>query len=230
MVDEQVRAERLLAAQAMAEQLFSALHQRGLIAPGVRETAASNAIRDLAADLFGIDRFWHKRVVRAGPNTMLPYRENPPDRVIADDDIVFCDLGPLLAEWEADVGRTFVVGADPVKERLRDALPVIWDAGRRFFETHPDITGEELHAHVRGLAAQAGWQFGGVHAGHLVGEFPHETVDGERIESYIAPGNRMPMRRLDRAGRRCHWILEIHLVDPDRQIGGFHEELLDLGH
>jgi hypothetical protein len=37
------------------------------------------------------------------------------------------------------------------------------------------------------------------------------------------------MRRLDRTGRRCHWILEIHLVDRDRQIGGFHEELLDLG-
>jgi hypothetical protein len=32
------------------------------------------------------------------------------------------------------------------------------------------------------------------------------------------------MRRLDRTGRRCHWILEIHLVDRDRQIGGFHED------
>jgi hypothetical protein len=40
---------------------------------------------------------------------------------------------------------------------------------------------------------------------------------------------RQPMRRLDRTGRRCHWILEIHLVDRGRQIGGFHEELLDLG-
>jgi hypothetical protein len=29
-------------------------------------------------------------------------------------------------------------------------------------------------------------------------------------------------------GLPCHWILEIHFVDRDRQIGGFHEELLDL--
>jgi hypothetical protein len=37
------------------------------------------------------------------------------------------------------------------------------------------------------------------------------------------------MRRLDRAGQVCHWILEVHLVDRTRQFGGFHEELLDLG-
>ncbi len=62
-----------------------------------------------------------------------------------------------------------------------------------------------------------------------MGEFPHETIDGEPIESYIAPGNDRPMRRRDRAGQECHWILEIHLVDRERGFGGFHEELLDLG-
>lgn len=70
---------------------------------------------------------------------------------------------------------------------------------------------------------------GGTHAGHLVGEFPHETIDGADIESYIAPGNATPMRRRDKAGRVCHWILEIHLVDTARRFGGFYEQLLDLG-
>jgi hypothetical protein len=37
------------------------------------------------------------------------------------------------------------------------------------------------------------------------------------------------MRRPDASGLRCHWILEVHLVDTAQQIGGFHEELLDLG-
>jgi hypothetical protein len=68
-----------------------------------------------------------------------------------------------------------------------------------------------------------------VHAGHLVGEFPHEEIDGEAIESYIAPGNLTPMRRNDKSGRLCHWILEIHLTDPARGFGGFYEQLLDLG-
>src|SRR6202012_4169451 len=65
--------------------------------------------------------------------------------------------------------------------------------------------------------------------GHLVGEFPHEKIDGADIESYIAPGNTTPMRRQDKAGRQCHWILEIHLTDPERRFGGFYEQLLDLG-
>lgn len=229
-VDEDVRTGRLLEAQAQAARLFEAIEERRLIVAGVGERAASDAIRDLAAELFGVARFWHKRVLRAGPNTLLPYSENPPDRLIAEDDIVFCDLGPLFGDWEADVGRTFVLGADPVKHRLRADLPVLFDRGRAFFESQPDITGAQLYAEVTRLATAAGWEFGNVHCGHLVGEFPHEKIAGDEIGSYIAPGSDAPMRRLDRTGRRCHWILEIHLLDPTRQFGGFHEELLDLGH
>src|SRR3984885_3688299 len=137
--EEAVRAARLLDAQAKAGELFAAIQARGLIAAGVRELSASDAIRDLAADMFGVDRYWHKRVVRAGPNTLQPYRENPPDRVIAADDIVFCDFGPIFEAWEADFGRTYVLGDDPVKAALRDALPVVWAAGREYFESHADV-------------------------------------------------------------------------------------------
>lgn len=227
---EDVRAARLLDAQAKAAELFAAVEARGLVAPGVREAQASDAIRDLAAELFGVRRHWHKRIVRSGPNTLEPYRENPPDRVIGADDIVFCDFGPIFEDWEADFGRTFVLGKDPVKLRLRDALPTVWDAGRAFYESRPEITGEQLFAHMTMLAERAGWEFGGTIAGHLVGRFPHEKIDGEDIESYIAPGCDRPLRRTDRSGNTCHWILEVHLVDRARQIGGFHEELLDLGH
>jgi hypothetical protein len=34
------------------------------------------------------------------------------------------------------------------------------------------------------------------------------------------------MRRTDPSGRQCHWILEVHLVDREREIGGFFEQLL----
>jgi len=226
--DEQVRAKQLLEAQAKAVQLFDAIVERRLIAPGTTEVAVSNAIRDLANEMFGTTKHWHKRIIRAGVNTLLPYKENPPDRVLGADDIVFADFGPIFEEFEADFGRTFVLGDDPVKHRLAADLPVAFAAGRAYFESHPRISGEELFAYVRGLAAEAGWEYGGPHAGHLVGEFPHEKINGDEIESYIAPGSTEPMRRTDRTGRACHWILEIHFVDRDRQIGGFHEELLDL--
>jgi Xaa-Pro aminopeptidase len=228
--NEQVRAAKLLDAQAKAALLFDTIVERELIVPGAREVAVSDAIRDLANEMFGTTKHWHKRIIRAGVNTLQPYRENPPDRVIEDDDIVFADFGPIFEAFEADFGRTFVLGDDPAKHRLKDVLPLIFDSGRAFFEADPDITGAQLYAHVRELAEQDGWQFGNTHAGHLVGQFPHETIDGEKIESYIAAGNDQPMRRLDRSGRQCHWILEIHLVDRERQIGGFYEELLDLGH
>lgn len=129
--DEGVRTGRLLEAQSMAAALFAEVEASGLIAPGASEMQVSDAVRDLAADMFGISRWWHKRIVRAGPNTLEPYRENPPDRLIAADDIVFLDFGPIFTEWEADFGRTFVLGDDSAKIALRDTLPVVWDAGLR---------------------------------------------------------------------------------------------------
>ena len=223
------RVAGLVDAQAKAMRLFAAIEDRGLVRAGVSEQQVSDEIRDLAASLLGVERHWHKRVVRAGANSLLPYHANPPDRTIGEDDIAYLDLGPIFEAWEADFGRTYVLGDDPDKLRLRDTLPVVFEAGRRFFDASPEITGEQLFAHMVGLAQAAGWTFGGTIAGHLVGQFPHEKIKGAEIFSYIAPGNDRPMRRLDRNGQVCHWILEVHLTDPPQQIGGFFEELLDLG-
>ncbi len=60
---------------------------------------------------------WHKRIARAGRNTPLPYKENPPDFQIQDDDIVFFDFGPVFEEWEADFGRTFILNSAVKVER-----------------------------------------------------------------------------------------------------------------
>jgi len=226
---EDERVTRLLDAQANAIALFEEVGARGLIAAGRTEQEVSDQVRDLANEMFGKTRHWHKRVIRSGPHTLLPYKENPPDRVIEPDDIAFADFGPIFDAFEADLGRTYVLGDDPDKHRLAADLPVIFEAGRRYFADHPNITGAELYAEVTRLAGQAGWTFGGAHSGHLVGEFPHEEIDGDQIESYITPGNTTVMRGHDKVGRVCHWILEIHLVDTDRQFGGFYEQLLDLG-
>src|ERR1700744_6600424 len=165
--DEDVRATRLLDAQDKAAALFAEIGTRGIIRPGVTEVRASDEIRDLAADMFGVDRHWHKRIVRAGPNTLQPYRKNPPNREIAADDIAFADFGPVFEAWEADFGRTLVLGGDPATERLRDDLPVLWQAGREFFRSQPEVTGEQLYAHMVELGDQVAGEFGGEIAGHL---------------------------------------------------------------
>lgn len=230
-VDEELRVRGLVAAQGKAAALFDEVETRGLVEPGAGEREVSDRIRDLANEMFGTTKHWHKRIVRSGPNTLFPYRESPPDRVIGEDDIAFADFGPIFEEYEADFGRTFVLGDDPDKHRLREDLAAVFAAGRRAFEADPDITGARLYAEMARLAAEAGWALGGWHAGHLVGEFPHETIDGAKTESYVVPDNVHPMRRTDRAGRRCHWILEVHLVHErggSDGFGGFYEQLLDL--
>jgi Xaa-Pro dipeptidase len=228
IAEENLRVEMLLDAQNKAAELFAEIERSGMIRAGVREQKLSDEIRDLAAEMFGVSRHWHKRIVRTGRNTLQPYRKNPPDLLIADDDIMFCDIGPIFDQWEADFGRTYVLGDDAGKNALRDALPLVWAKGREYFESRDDVTGAELFGRVVELSHEAGWEFGGPHAGHLVGEFPHEKIAGDAIESYIAPGSDHPMRRTDRTGQVCHWILEVHLIDPARGFGGFYEELLDL--
>ena len=225
---EQLRVARLLDAQAKAAQLFDEVERRAMIRPGVSERQLSDEINHLAARMFGVTRHWHRRIVRAGENTLQPFNERPPDRVIADDDIVFLDLGPIFQEWEADFGRTFVLGDDPDKTAVRDALPRVWQAGREYFERRPDVTGAELFDFIVGAVHAEGFEFGSSIAGHLVGEFPHRKIAGPGVRWYIMPGSDKPMRRTDPTGRRCHWILEIHLVDRARGFGGFYEQLLDL--
>ena len=116
--------------------------------------------------------------MRAGENTLQPFREHPPDRVIADGDIVFLDFGPIFEEWEADFGRTFVLSDDPDKMSLRDALPRVWQAGRDYFDSHPDVTGAELFDVSVEAARAEGFGWGSHIAGHLVGEFPHKKIAG----------------------------------------------------
>ena len=228
VAEEKVRAERLVDAQDKAAQLFEEIERRDMIRAGVGEQELSDEIRDVAAEMFGVTRHWHRRIVRAGENTLQPFRERPPDRVIADDDIVFCDLGPIFEEWEADFGRTFVLGDDPAKTAVRDALPRVWQAGRDYFDNHSDVTGAELFDFSVEAARSEGFGWGSHIAGHLVGEFPHKKIAGTAKEWYIMPGSKKPMRRTDPSGRRCHWILEIHLLDPHRRFGGFYKQLLDL--
>ncbi|KUJ11372.1 Creatinase/aminopeptidase [Mollisia scopiformis] len=225
ITEEAQRAAYLSNAQTKALHLFEEI-ERTLIRPGVTEKDISKEIFQLASDRFGVTNHWHKRVVRSGPHTLLPYAENPADRTIEADDILFVDLGPVFEAWEADFGRTFVLGDDPVKHRLRDSLEPVWLATKKEYKANPDMTGEELYDTACRKAKEAGWEFGGQIAGHLVGSFPHERIPNDRITLYIAKGSNQPMSLLNASGQKRHWILEIHLVDRAREIGAFYEQLL----
>ena len=221
------RREALLDAEAKGMALFDAIEAAGIIVPGRSETDLDRDIYALAAKRFGVKTHWHRRVVRAGPNTICTFHDNPPVHVIGPEDTVYLDLGPVFAEWEADIGRSYALGTDPDRKRLVADLPRIFDIVKAHYEASPDITGAELYAFAQKAAAEAGWIFGGMIAGHIVGEFPHaQRVPGDRDFHRIAPANTRRMRDPDANGNTRHWILEIHLVDKARIFGGFYERLL----
>lgn len=225
---ETQRIAALREAQKKAETLFREVEDRGLIRPGVTESVVNEDIYALAKEMYGITTYWHKRIVRAGSNTLLPYAENPPDLTIGSDDIVFLDMGPVFEDWEADFGRTFVLGSDPAKHKLRKDIGDAFAAGKKYFHENPNIKAFELYRYAEQLAKDYGWEYGGPIAGHLIGHFPHEKIAGDKVTLYVHPDSSLVMRSLDENGRLRHWILEIHFVDRTRQIGGFYEELLTI--
>src|ERR1700721_155856 len=132
----------------------------------------------------------------------------------------------VFEEWEADFGRTYVVGSDPDKHRLAGDLGRAFARAKNFYEQSPGLTAGELYDYTAALAADYGWQFGAQTAGHLIGHFPHETKPQDPDRLRIRHGNSIPLREPDANGQPRHWILEIHFVDRERKIGGFFEELL----
>jgi Xaa-Pro dipeptidase len=216
----------LVEAEQKALRLFQAIEQRGLIVAGKSEHQLNTEIFELAFELYGIKKYWHKRIVRAGKNTLHPYDENPPDLVLQEDDILFIDFGPVFEEWEADFGRTYVLGRDPYKHQLKDDTESAWHKIQTWFITQKTLTGASLYQHVLKVTSEYGWAFGGGIAGHLIGHFPHERLEKGNYELYVHPENHTDMFLPDKNGNKREWILEIHLVDTEKQIGGFFEQLL----
>jgi Xaa-Pro dipeptidase len=220
------RLAELLAAEARGMALLDAIEVAGLIASGRTEHEVERDIYALAEQSFGVKQHWHKRIVRSGINTLRIAADDPPVLEIAADDTVFLDLGPVFGEWEADVGRTYALGGDPRKQRLCEDLPRIFDELKQYFETHPDVTGAELYRFAQDGAQASGWLFGGAIAGHIVGQFPHALIPGDKDFYRVGPANQTRMRDPNAKGETKYWILEVHLVDPDRTFGGFYERLL----
>src|SRR5471030_2471798 len=132
-------SQALLAAQIKAEALFREVVERGMVSAGKLESELTAQIHALAQSRFGLRRHWHKRIARSGPNTLLTYHDESADRRITDDDIVYLDFGPVFEAWEADFGRTYVVGSDPDKHRLVGDLSRAFARGKNLYRQSPSL-------------------------------------------------------------------------------------------
>jgi len=225
-VPDSERRAALEAAEAYALGLFTAIERDGLLRPGRSESDVEDDIRALAAREFGVEKHWHRRIVRSGPNSMTTAGDHPPVRMIEEDDIVYLDLGPVFGGWEADIGKSYALGNHPRKQALVAELPRQFERLQAHFRNHPEITGAALYDFAVQSAQDAGWKFGGMIAGHIISEFAHAQIPGAKDLTRIYPSNPAPMSDPDGHGRPRHWIGEIHLVELDESFGGFYERLL----
>jgi len=219
--------KNLIEVEKQALTLFDEVVNRNLIITGKSEKQLNQEIYDLAFDLFGIKKYWHKRIVRAGKNTLLPYQENPENLILQVDDILFLDFGPVFEDFEADIGRTFVIGNNERKIKLKNDVEEAFYIGKEFFnKNYQTLTGADFYNYTNELAHKFGWDYGNEHCGHLVGKFPHEKIVGEERINYLHPDNNELLSKLDKNGNQRFWIYEIHFIDKENQIGGFFEQIV----
>jgi Xaa-Pro aminopeptidase len=218
---------KLLHAEMTTIQLFETIEKERLIVPGKSEAQLAQEVSNLAFEKFGIKDHWHKKIVRTGVNTLANYGQDPSNRFIQEDEILFIDFGPIVDDYEADLGRTYVVGKDPVKLKLKDDVENAWYEIQKWFQSQTTLKASDLFQFVVEKTSQYGWTFGGEIAGHIVGKFPHEQpADPKSLELDIHPDNHNDMFLLDANGNMRHWILELQFIDKEKQIGGYFEQLL----
>lgn len=218
---------KLQNAEKISAQLFDAVQTNNLIVPGKTEQQLNAEVSKLADEKFGIKKHWHKKIVRFGENTMSIYNDNPPDRVLQKDDIMFIDYGIIADGWEADYARTYVLGSDPKKIKIKADVEKAWYETQAWYKKQTKLTGADFFAYIVNKANAYGYTYGGVIAGHIVGEHPHEQpADPKSFDLDIHPDNHNDMFLQDAHGNERHWILEMHFVDKQNNIAAYMEQLL----
>jgi Xaa-Pro aminopeptidase len=219
--------EKLLHAQNISLQFFKAIEDNHLMVAGKAEEQLSFEVCELAQKKFGIEEHWHKKIVRSGKNTLAIYPDNPPNRVIEKDDILFIDLGPVVEGYEADIGRTYVMGNNARKQQLKQDVESAWYEIQAWYKKHTSLKASVLFQYAVEKAREYGWEFGGEIAGHIVGKFPHEQpADPKSLELDIHADNHNDIFLPDAQGNERHWILELQFVDRQNEIGAYFEQLL----
>lgn len=183
------------------------------VAPGMNEHEAQAMAEDTLTRM-GMQRVWHKTIVRFGAATQDSFHEPVgSDRVLADNDIFFVDLGVVWDGHEGDAGDTFVVGDDPDHLACAEAARIIWrDVAEKW--RSENVTGEALYDFATVRADVLGFDLHRDVKGHRVSDFPHSIYKAGDLGDF------------DGCPASGLWILEIHLTHRTRPFGAFFEDLL----
>jgi methionine aminopeptidase len=192
---------------AAVNRIADAIH------PGMTEGHA-HAIADEVLEAMGMDKLWHKNVIRFGAGTLKTFRGAfEPDCILKADDLFFVDLGVVWDGHEGDAGDTFVVGGDPDMHAIASAARELWtDVAQRWRDDR--LGGHALYRYASDQAQARGYRLNWDVKGHRVSDFPHAIYKAGTLGDFEA------------APSPWVWILEIQLAHPTRPIGAFFEDLL----
>lgn len=182
------------------------------VRPGIRESE----VKDFTLaryEAHEIERPWHLPYIRFGEHTLMTYRDKAKeDRVLAEEDIAFVDIGTVKYGIEGDAGRTIVFGSNPVFEALRDGSETIFRQTVDYWKQN-NPSGEELYKYITDLAEKSGFLFNLDPAGHLIGTFPHR-------------GWKRGINHFPHTIDKGVWVLEIQIRHPELPYGAFYEDIL----
>ena len=183
------------------------------VRPGMTEGRSHEIADEILAEL-GMDRLWHRNVIRFGPGSVETFfGAFSPDYVLQENDIFYVDLGVVWDGHEGDAGDTFVFGDDAEMHACAQAARTLWrEVAGRWRDV--GLSGPALYDFATRRAQAMGWRLHHEVKGHRVSDFPHAIHKGGRLGDFDAT----PAPGL--------WILEIQIAHPTRKIGAFYEDLL----
>jgi hypothetical protein len=183
------------------------------LTPGITEVEAHELCKE-TFKRYGISKLWHPTKIRFGKNTLCTFREeSAPGVRLGMGELFYLDIGPVVAGHEGDYGEGFRCGggSDPLIAQSRELFNYteqIWKSEK--------LTGPALYHRASTRAQEMGLYLDIRSGGHRLGDFPHAIHHKGKLIDF--PTGPMP----------GVWILEIHLVDKERERAIFFEDVLGI--
>lgn len=197
---------------------YNTVHQIAQkVTVGMNEADGAALIKEEFSKV-GATKFWHPTKFRIASDTTKSFREiGDPELKIAEQDLFFIDVGPIINDHEADFGRTFVFSSannqNSSYQKLATDAEKIWNEVADKWRSE-SLTGKELYAFATKSALSKDCQLNPKMAGHRLGDFPHALFCKDGLSGTdFSPADNL-------------WVLEIHIMQPDLNRGAFYEDIL----
>ncbi|TFH14479.1 M24 family metallopeptidase [Candidatus Bathyarchaeota archaeon] len=156
---------------------------REAMAPGVKETEIA-AEANYAMQRHGAATYSFQTIVSTGPRSAYSHGY-PTPRELKKGEFMLVDLGPTVDGYAADETRTFILGDDPKKQKMLEAMDKAVQAV--IDHVRPGASCMELDAISRRVLAEHGFPDYPHSLGHPLSGFPTPTLS-KNSSDILKPG------------------------------------------